>query len=176
MFPETIIHKIFETNSSFHVKKRPTGEVQILFFRRFLLVLTKFPFQEILCPKPLGNSWGNWLRPVFYYMLRFTCGESKICLIMEKSQNIQNPVKHFRMELFTEIVNGLILLAIFAKNLILHVWEGSEHAFEALPYYPGIRLPEGLKYNQNLKMKYEAINYSSDSTVKYLISYFFYHV
>ena len=81
---------------------------------------------------------------------------------------IQNPVKHLRMELFTEIVNGLILLAIFAKNLILHVWEGSEHAFEALPYYPGIRLPEGLKYNQNLKMKYEAINYSSDFTVKYL--------
>ena len=27
MFPETIIHKIFKTNSSFHVKKRATGKV-----------------------------------------------------------------------------------------------------------------------------------------------------
>ena len=38
----TIIHKIFETNSSFHVKQRYMGKVQLLFFKRFLLVLTKF--------------------------------------------------------------------------------------------------------------------------------------
>ena len=37
-----IIHKIFETNSSFHVKQRSMGKVQLLFFKRFLLVLTKF--------------------------------------------------------------------------------------------------------------------------------------
>ena len=50
LFPETIIHKIFETNSSFHlkqctsfhVKQRTMGEVRFLFFRRFLLVLAKF--------------------------------------------------------------------------------------------------------------------------------------
>ena len=38
----TTIHKIFETNSSFHVKQRSTGKVQFLFFSSFLLVLTKF--------------------------------------------------------------------------------------------------------------------------------------
>ena len=42
----TIIHKIFKGNSSFHVKIRTTGKVQFLFFRRFLLVLTKFSFRE----------------------------------------------------------------------------------------------------------------------------------
>ena len=26
-FPETIIHKLFENNSSFHVQKRTTGKV-----------------------------------------------------------------------------------------------------------------------------------------------------
>ena len=42
----TIIPKIFEINSSFHVKQHTTGKVQFLFFWRFLLVLTKFSFQE----------------------------------------------------------------------------------------------------------------------------------
>ena len=41
-----IIHKIFETNYSFHVKQRATAKVQFLFFGRFLLVLTKFSFWE----------------------------------------------------------------------------------------------------------------------------------
>ena len=40
----TIIHKVLETNSSFHVKERTTGKVQFLFFRKFLLLLTKFSF------------------------------------------------------------------------------------------------------------------------------------
>ena len=38
----TIIHKIFETNSDFHVKQGTKGKGQFLFFRRFLLVLTSF--------------------------------------------------------------------------------------------------------------------------------------
>ena len=42
----TTIHKIFETNSSFHVKQRTTGKVQFLFFSSFLLVSTKFSFWE----------------------------------------------------------------------------------------------------------------------------------
>ena len=42
----TIIHKTFWTNSSFHKKYRATGKVQFLFFRRFLLVLTKCSFRE----------------------------------------------------------------------------------------------------------------------------------
>ena len=42
----TIIHKIFETNSSFHVKQRTTGKVYFLFFKRFLLVSTKFSFWQ----------------------------------------------------------------------------------------------------------------------------------
>ena len=50
----TIIHKIFETNSSFHVKYHTTGNVQFLFFRRFLLVQTKFSFREE--DSALGNN------------------------------------------------------------------------------------------------------------------------
>ena len=42
LFAETTIHKIFETNSSFHVKQHTTGKVQFLFFSSILLVLTKF--------------------------------------------------------------------------------------------------------------------------------------
>ena len=40
----TTIHKIFEINSSFHVKWRTMGKVLFLFFMRFLLVMTKFLF------------------------------------------------------------------------------------------------------------------------------------
>ena len=40
-FPETMTHKVLETNSSFHVKKRTTERVEFLFFKSFLLVLTK---------------------------------------------------------------------------------------------------------------------------------------
>ena len=46
LYPEIIIHKIFQTNSSYHVKQRTIGKVQFLFFRRFLLVLTNYSFQE----------------------------------------------------------------------------------------------------------------------------------
>ena len=42
----TITYKIFETNYGFHVKECTTGKVQFLFFRKFLLVLTKFSFRE----------------------------------------------------------------------------------------------------------------------------------
>ena len=35
LFPNTIIHKIFETNSSFHVKWHTMDEGQFLFFKRF---------------------------------------------------------------------------------------------------------------------------------------------
>ena len=45
-YEATIIHKLFETNSSFHMKSHTTGKVQFLFFRRFLLILTKFSFPE----------------------------------------------------------------------------------------------------------------------------------
>ena len=40
----TTSHKIFETNSSFHVKWRTTGKVLLLIFGTFLLVLTEFSF------------------------------------------------------------------------------------------------------------------------------------
>ena len=36
-----ITHKIFEINSSFHVKWRSTGKISFLFFKSFLPVLTK---------------------------------------------------------------------------------------------------------------------------------------
>ena len=42
----TSTDKIFEKNSSFHVKWRTTGKVQFLFSRSLLLVLTKFSFWE----------------------------------------------------------------------------------------------------------------------------------
>ena len=49
----TAIHKIFETNCSFHVKQRTTGKVQFLFFSSFLLVLTEFSFFG-------GGGGGGW--------------------------------------------------------------------------------------------------------------------
>ena len=42
----TIIDEIFETKSNFHVKQCTTTEVQFLFFNIFLLVVTKFSFQQ----------------------------------------------------------------------------------------------------------------------------------
>ena len=45
----TISHKIFGTNSSFHVKERNAGKVQLLFFGTFLLVLPKFSFWQGEC-------------------------------------------------------------------------------------------------------------------------------
>ena len=42
----TIIHKIFETKSSFHMKQCTTEKVQFLFFKSFLLVSTKFSFWQ----------------------------------------------------------------------------------------------------------------------------------
>ena len=41
---EKITHKMFETNSGFHLKCRATGKVQFLLFKSFLLVLTKLSF------------------------------------------------------------------------------------------------------------------------------------
>ena len=49
-----IIHKVFGANFSFHVKCSTTGKVKFLFFRRFLLALTKFSFQEE--ESGLGNN------------------------------------------------------------------------------------------------------------------------
>ena len=42
----TTIEKIYETNSSFHVKKRSTRKLQFLFFSSFLLVSEKFWVQR----------------------------------------------------------------------------------------------------------------------------------
>ena len=42
----TIIHKIFETNSSFHVKWRTMIKVQFLLFKNLLLMPTKFSFLQ----------------------------------------------------------------------------------------------------------------------------------
>ena len=42
----TTTGKIFEKNSSFHVKQHTTGKVQFLFSRSLLLVLAKFSFWE----------------------------------------------------------------------------------------------------------------------------------
>ena len=39
-----ILHKIFQTNFSFPMKQRTNGKFQFLFFRCFLLVLTKLLF------------------------------------------------------------------------------------------------------------------------------------
>ena len=46
LLQNTINHKIFQTNSSFHVKQCTTGKVQFLFFRRFLLVLARIFISE----------------------------------------------------------------------------------------------------------------------------------
>ena len=90
----TIIHKIFETDSSFHVKQRTVGKVQVLFFCRFLLLLAKFSFREedwalgsncmifLICP--------NFLRST----LRFNCGDRKIFSTIKKFENIMNMTVH----------------------------------------------------------------------------------
>ena len=39
-----IIHNVSETNSSFRVELHTTGKVYFLFFKNFMLVLTKFLF------------------------------------------------------------------------------------------------------------------------------------
>ena len=39
-----MIHKIFETNTSFHMKLRNAGKFQFIFFSSFLLVSTKSLF------------------------------------------------------------------------------------------------------------------------------------
>ena len=41
-----IIHRIFETGSSFHVKMRNTGKFSFLFFSNLFLVSTKFLLWE----------------------------------------------------------------------------------------------------------------------------------
>ena len=43
-FPETITHKIFETNSSFHVKKGTTGKASFQFSKSIPLLLGKLSF------------------------------------------------------------------------------------------------------------------------------------
>ena len=98
-----IIQKIFETNSGFHVKQRPTGKVQFLFFSSFWLLLKKFSFWQedwalvynsskfwdfldfSLFPKILSlasfsNLWGNSCTPCLLLIiaLHFTSGERKI--------------------------------------------------------------------------------------------------
>ena len=44
LIPETKIHKILETNSSFDVKQGTRGKIQVLFLVSFLLVLIKPSF------------------------------------------------------------------------------------------------------------------------------------
>ena len=50
------IHKIFETNSSFHMKQRTTEKGQFPFFSSFLLVLATFPFWEEDCALGYNSS------------------------------------------------------------------------------------------------------------------------
>ena len=93
-----IIHKISETNSSFHVKERTAGKVQCPFFMSFWLVLKKFSFWQEDCALLYNSSklWNfpNFLRKILrswvvrqllripclliILTLRFTCGERKI--------------------------------------------------------------------------------------------------
>ena len=95
----TIVHKIFETNSSFQVKLRATGKVHFIFFKSFLLVLTKSLFwhedwtlgypstklRHFHSLKSFSNSWGNsdipFLQVIF--VQRFTCTLYERCLNTE---------------------------------------------------------------------------------------------
>ena len=63
---------------------RNTGKVQFLFFRRFLLVLTKFSFREE--DSALGlKSQLLCTSLLLIITLRFTYNESKICSTIKKS-------------------------------------------------------------------------------------------
>ena len=46
MFPETIIHKKFEIDLSFDMKKYTVEKVYLLFFKSLFLVLTKTLFWQ----------------------------------------------------------------------------------------------------------------------------------
>ena len=60
--------KIFETNSSFHVKQSTTEKVHFLFYSNFLLVLTKFLFSEE--GWALGHIFNNALKFSKYIILK----------------------------------------------------------------------------------------------------------
>ena len=109
--PPTIIHKIFETNSCFHVEWCTMRKVQFQFFRRFLLVLTKFPFhrEELALDKNYTKFWDfRYISKVFWQLvrhlvytswlliitLRFTYGEKKICTTIKKVSKSWTCLQH----------------------------------------------------------------------------------
>ena len=65
----TTIDKIFETNSSFYVKKWTTEKVQFLFLRSVLLVLTKFHIGW----KTGHNSIKCWIHILFLGLFEKIC-------------------------------------------------------------------------------------------------------
>ena len=96
------IHKIFETNCGRNAKQSTTGKGLFLFFKSFLLRLTKFLFWQegwvlgyhslkfwdfsdvfwflkIVRRKLLADSWGNSYVPCLLLIieLRLTCSEEK---------------------------------------------------------------------------------------------------
>ena len=62
------LHRIFETNSSFHVKQRTEGKIQFLFFKSFLLALIKFSFWQkewvLGYIQSFGNSYVNVIKTI----------------------------------------------------------------------------------------------------------------
>ena len=110
-----IIHKIFETDTSFHVKQRTTRNIQILLFRS-LLVLKKCSFGRTKHKAKI--LWS------FYSTIK-------------KSQNIINMIIkfffHFLSLLTALIVKNSHILAgicyIFLKNILDQTWKASNTKF-----------------------------------------------
>ena len=115
-------------------------------FKEFLLVLAKFWFQgegwaqavilwglgiflvfpSFLSRTSFGNSWSNSL---FYtsllpvIMLRFTCGERKICSTIKKSQNINMIVNLTMSSIQTNSIEKIATIKCIVINFHISIYE-----------------------------------------------------
>ena len=115
-------------------------------FKEFLLVLAKFWFQgegwaqavilwglgiflvfpSFLSRTSFGNSWSNSLvytslLPVI--MLRFTCGERKICSTIKKSQNINMIVNLTMSSIQTNSIEKIVIIKCIVINFHISIYE-----------------------------------------------------
>ena len=123
------------------------GKVQLLFFRRFLLVLTKFSFREKDCALNLQRLeifliFPNFLKSLSFLKFlscsatreatrtykfitfSFTCSKRKVCSTIKNAQNIVNMIECWCYEVMQPIMAWCMnLLTIkyplqYAKGLV----------------------------------------------------------
>ena len=88
--------KILEANSCFHVKQTTTGNVYFLFFRRFLLVLTKCSFRKK--DWALGNkTWRFKIFLIFPKIVSLSFGNSSGNLFISAKRKLAQPSKSLKI-------------------------------------------------------------------------------